>query len=120
MNKYIDFLKKLKKGEVKNDFEDPEKFRASAIKKFKYWFIVENNFPYDAIAKESHMILPIRKVEFDWDLLTKEELEEFNELKKTYISEKYDVVYENLPSGRSMPMWFHVHLLILKRDIIKK
>lgn len=86
------------------------------IKDFKYWVILENEFPYDAIATVSHMISPKREVFFDWALLTKEELDEFNELKSTYIKENYDVLWENLPSGQTIKAHFHLHLIVLKRE----
>jgi hypothetical protein len=53
------------------------------ITSFKHWHIMENLFPYDAIAEINHMIFPKRKVAFNWDLLSKEEREELEELKKT-------------------------------------
>lgn len=85
------------------------------IKDFNYWFIVANDFPYDAIATVNHMIFTKREVPFRWELLSSEERAEYEEIKRTYISDKYDVVYENLPSGQTKPGHFHLHLLVLKR-----
>lgn len=34
------------------------------IKEFEHWFIIENDFPYDAIATVNHMIFTKRKVAF--------------------------------------------------------
>lgn len=90
------------------------------LKQFDYWLIMDNLFPYDAIAEVNHMIFPKRKVAFDWDLLSQEERNELEELKKTYISEHYDVLYENLPSGQTKPGYFHLHLLKLKRSSVEE
>ncbi len=85
------------------------------IKEFKYWLIIENEFPYDAIAELHHMLVPKRSVAFDWDLLSREELEEYNFIRKEYLPELYELIWENLPKNRTIPEHFHVHLLRLKR-----
>ncbi len=118
MVKYIKTIQERSKAKVKIDpFEN---IQDRAIKKFKYWFIVENDFPYDGVATVSHMILPIRRVVFKWDLLTKEEREELDELKKTYISDNYDAIQENMPSRQTVPGYFHLHLLTFKREKYKE
>lgn len=91
-------------------------YTETILKEFKYWKIVPNDFPYDAIADINHMIFPKRDFKFDWSLMNNEERDELDYLKnKGYIAEHYDVVYENLPSGQTMPGRFHLHLLKLKR-----
>ncbi len=87
------------------------------IKEFNNWVIVENEFPYDAVASVSHMIATKREVGFDWDLLTTEEREEYELIKKTYLSEHYDAIWENLPRGSTVAHHFHLHLIVLKREI---
>ncbi len=87
-----------------------------AIEVFKYWMIIPNDFPYDAIATKHDMLFTRRKVAFDWSLLTDEELQELMELKKGFINDTYDVFYENLPRGQTLPSHFHLHLLTLKRS----
>jgi hypothetical protein len=101
------------KGEKVNIFSEWEK---SLIKEFKHWVIIKNEFPYDAIAKTSHMLSTKREVAFDWNLLNEEEIKEFNELKNNYIKENYEVLWENLPKGQTQPGHFHLHLLVLKRE----
>ncbi len=86
------------------------------VKDFKYWVIIDNEFPYDAIATVSHMISPKREVAFDWELLNEDEKSEFEEIKNSYIKANYDVLWENLPSGQTIKGHFHLHLIVLKRE----
>lgn len=88
----------------------------NAIREFDHWFIIENDFPYDAIATTHHLLFTKRKVAFEWDLLTQEEREELEYLKKEFFNNEYDVFYENLPKGQTLRSHFHLHLLILKRS----
>jgi hypothetical protein len=62
------------------------------------------------------MIVTKRIVPFDWRLLTPEEEKEIEFLKETYLNEHYEVVWENLPKGQTVPGHFHLHLLVLKRS----
>ncbi len=111
MKKYFDYLNNIKDVKNEKPFSDIED---RAIKKFKYWIIVENNFPYDAIAEISHLLFTRREVAFNWKLLTKDEREELIEIKSEYLSKHYDTVFENLPSIQSAPGHFHLQLLKLK------
>jgi len=86
-----------------------------AIEVFDHWMIIPNDFPYDAVSIQHDMLFTRRPAVFDWDLLNQEELKELSLLKKTHIAESYDVFYENLPKGRTVPGHFHIHLLKLKR-----
>jgi len=97
------------------DFKPFNAFEQPIIKGFEHWFIIDNDFPYDAIATVNHMLFTKRKVPFQWELLTDEERSEFDEIKRTYIADKYDVVYKNLPKGQTKPGHFHLRLLLLKR-----
>ena len=114
-DKYREFGEKIKKGEIKSDFDNIEKLKERTVKEFKYWFIIENRFPYDAISNIHHILLPKRKVKFDWNLLNQEELNELKEIREKYLSNHYDALYESLGSKRSYDEWFHLQLLILKR-----
>lgn len=116
MSEYMRMSEERKaKGEKINPFLNWEE---SLIKEFKNWVIIKNDFPYDAIATTSHMISTKREVAFDWNLLNEEEIEEFNELKNNYIKQNYEVLWENLPKGQTLPGHFHLHLLVLKREDI--
>ncbi len=114
MDKYIEKMIERRDLSVPvNPFLD---WKANCVKEFNYWFIIKNEFPYDAISITNHMIATKRVVPFDWRLLTEEEEKEIELLKETYINENYDVVWENLPKGQTIPSHFHLHLLVLKRE----
>ena len=114
MDKYIQAGKeRAKMSNPPNPFADLD---AIALKTFKYWIIVPNDFPYDAIATTSHLLFTKRKVAFDWSLLTQEEIAELESLRKTYFNEHYDLLWENLPKGQTVPGHFHLHLLTLRRE----
>ena len=114
MNKYIEYIKDC--AQMDNPPKPFADIDESSIKTFKYWLILPNRFPYDAIAEQSHMLLTRRRVAFDWTLLSNKELIELQELRETYINEHYDVMWENLPKGQTVPGHFHLHLLNLKRE----
>ncbi len=116
MNKYMEMSNnKREKGESVNPFLN---WQDSLVKEFTHWVIIENGFPYDAIASVSHMLSTKRAVAFDWNLLNEDEKSEFELIKHTYLKETYDVLWENLPRGATFPAHFHLHLLILRREDI--
>lgn len=94
------------------------RWHENLVKEFNHWVIVTNEFPYDAVAQVSHMIATKREVGFDWDLLTNEERDEYELIKKTYLAEHYDAIWENLPRGSTVAHHFHLHLIVLKREEI--
>lgn len=112
MRKYINFIENRKEVTSLSIFDDDSR----SLIQFKYWKIVENEFPYDAIASVNHMLVLKRKEKFDWRLLSEQELLEYRDLQYGYIQEKYDVIYENLPASQTVPGRFHIHLLKLIRD----
>ena len=116
MKEYMDIMNYRKENGIKyNPFVTYEKTK---IKEFNHWIILQNEFPYDAIANVSHMIATKREVPFDWKLLKNEEKQELETIKNEYLSKKYDVIWENLPKGQTVPGHFHLHLLVLKREEI--
>lgn len=114
MNKYIQITEERRLSNPDFDpFADKENI---VVKEFNYWRIIENDFPYDIIASVSHILITKRKVSFDWGLLIEDELDELEHIKKTYLSEHYDLIWENLPRGKTVPEHFHLNLLVLKRE----
>lgn len=96
-NKYVDFIESGK----------PAKF--TLIKEWKRWNLVENAFPYDAIARQHHLLFPKRQFTHERSM-SLAELFEFNNIKKE-ISGSYDSILENFESARSIPLHFHYHLI---------
>ncbi len=84
------------------------------IEEFKYWRIVENLFPYDAIARVHHMILPKRHASDDE--LSSEEKEEFDSIKESYIQQTYEFLIEPMRHRRSIPAHSHLHLIVAKEE----
>lgn len=114
MTKYIARGNALRQGEK---FNNPfENWQDCLVKEFEHWVIIENEFPYDAVATTSHMISTKRMVTFDWKLLNAEEIVELQKIKEGYIKDNYDVLWENLPRGSTFPAHFHLHLMVLKRE----
>lgn len=114
MDRYMKVMKERKEqGIIPDHFTN---YQHLLIKEFKNWVIIENEFPYDAVATTSHMISTKREVRLEWKLLNKEEREEYEIIKEEYLKNNYDAVWENFPSGQTLPHHFHLHLLILKRE----
>lgn len=122
MKKYATFnaerLAKIEGGEkVYPAYDDPNEPR---IAEFKYWYILDNFYPYDTIAEVHHIIVLKRHVALKWSLLNQEERDELEELKVNgYINKHYDTLLENLPVAQTVPGRFHLHLILLKRFEVK-
>jgi hypothetical protein len=117
MDRYIAHA--AERAKIENPPNPFENIEEMAIKSFNHWVIVPNEFPYDAIATTSHLLFTKRTVPFDWTLLNTDELEELESLRKTYLNEHYDLIWENLPKGQTVPGHFHLHVLILKREKVE-
>ncbi len=87
--------------------------RAKSIKKFKYWRVVNNLFPYNRIAKVNHIIIPKRHVTYE--KLNGVEKKEFNLIKSTYIEKEYQLIMEATNKRKSIPEHFHIQLIVLKK-----
>ena len=85
------------------------------IKKYKYWNLFVNDFPYDMVFKVHHLLAPKRHVT-DFMFLKPEEKKEYYELRKKFYK-KYGVLLENLGSEKSIKNHFHVHLLIYRKNL---
>ncbi len=82
----------------------------NVLKSFKYWKILENDFPYDKIAAADHLLVLLRHA--DEKELNENEIEELEQLKETYINAEYEYIIEGLRKKQSIPNHFHVHLII--------
>lgn len=84
----------------------------NSIMIFKYWKIIENQFPYDRISTIHHMIVPIRHVRFGE--LSMDEISELEQIKRNEIDKVYECIIESTALTQSVPEHFHLHLLVLK------
>lgn len=104
--KYREHLKSIKKGVCLL-------CEREGLVKFKYWKIIQNNFPYGKIAKKHHMLLPLRHIKEEF--LEKKEIKEFNEIKNVYMKDTdYNYIMEATQRTKSQPEHFHLHLITLK------
>lgn len=87
---------------------------AVLIAEFENWRIIQNDFPYDRIAKTHHMIVPKRHVEEAE--ISEEGWQEYRELKSGYINDNYEYIFESTNHRKSIPAHFHLHLLETKDD----
>jgi len=83
-----------------------------ASQTFTYWKIIPNDFPYDLIAKEHDMIVPLHHVREEE--LTIDELREYAEIKENQLR-KYDYIVEPIEGTKSIPKHHHLHLIVGKK-----
>lgn len=97
----------------KNKTEDCAICRLEPLHSFKYWKIIENEYPYDLIAEKHHMIASFRHV--DENGLSIEEKEELSEIKNDFLAKgKYNFLFEAIGNTKTIPAHFHLHLIELK------
>lgn len=80
-----------------------------AIHTFTHWVLKENRFPYDMAYGKHHLLMPLREVS-ERDQLHVHEKEELEHIIRYFIYPNYDLWFENSPSRRSVPTWYHLHL----------
>ena len=76
---------------------------------FKYWKVITNDFPYDAIASRHDLLVTLQHTTDKQ--LTPEELQELQEIKTDHISKKYDYMMESMPGNKTIPEHHHLHLI---------
>lgn len=85
----------------------------TVVKKYNHWIMIENDFPYDKLAKVHRLLLSKRHIGKEKDL-TMEEVSELIHI-KNYLLEKDDYEFmENNIRRKSIQGHFHIHLLIWK------
>lgn len=85
--------------------------RENSLETFKFWKIIQNDFPYDRIAETHHMVIPLRHINEEG--LTEDELQEFHKIKHSKLQE-YDLIVEATSRNKSIPAHFHLHLITTK------
>jgi len=83
---------------------------------YKYWFIVKNEFPYDAKHETSDMLVCKRHVQHLRELTVDEMLEVFSLLDEIKRKNLYHQQVMNSDKRQSMPLHIHWHLLNFKKS----
>jgi len=84
------------------------------ITEFKHWVIVQNQYPYDAVADEHHLLAPKVHVP-DTDDLDVDDLTEYQDVVIPYLEDRYDFIGQNTPHNQTQPQHVHLHLLTWAR-----
>lgn len=100
---------KKRQGNKYNMFNFPK------VKEYKFWIIVENEFPYDKVAEVHHLLIPKRKFANESEMKN-EEYEELMAIKKE-VSDLgvYSSISENLHKERTILDHYHLHLIKYKK-----
>lgn len=88
---------------------------AKPVKDYKYWKIVENEFPYDEVAETTHIVSPKRHLTETG--LTWREMSELQNVKDD-IHKEYDMILENAHKNKLIPGHYHLQLLKLKERML--
>lgn len=97
----IQYQKDRQKGNTRDLLDEP------ILTQYKYFRLIDNRYPYDAIFQVHHMLIPNRLVGAS-DKFTREEKTELEELRKTLFT-KYSTVIENYIARTNTALW-HIHL----------
>ena len=102
---YKKYLFKQKKDSI---------FHLKVVKQYKYWRIVKNEYPYDAIASRHDLLVPERQIK-DIFLITKKEWQELKTLWRSFINNRhYDCILIPLPWSQTFKGRIHFHLIKIK------
>lgn len=101
---YTKRLKAIEGGSYVFDF-----LKLPIIKKWDYWILVKNEFPYDKIAQTHDLLIPTRFFS-DVDEMEDLELNELYDIKEE-LADDYDVYCEATKSSRTVPEHFHIHCI---------
>lgn len=84
--------------------------KATSLKEFTHWRILENQYPYNRIAKTHHLISLRRHA--DENNLTVPEYNELYEIKRL-LKDDYDILFENTLKRKSIREHFHIHAIVI-------
>jgi len=84
-------------------------------KKFRYWFICENRYPYTLVASKHDLLACKRHIKTLNDLTTAEIVELESITYQIFKRElDYDQITFNVPHRQSTPFHLHFHLIKIK------
>lgn len=86
--------------------------RDTIVREYTHWYIIKNNFPYDAVATRHDMLVP-KRVFGSLSDATAVERAEYEEIISALEDEKmYDCIIVNFSKERSVHKHFHTHLIV--------
>ena len=98
------------------DFVQLKESLNNPLKDFGFWILIEDNYPWDNIAKVHHLLFPKRVFCFEKDM-NEEERENLNKIISDNCGE-YELIVRKLDllgiTNRSVKWHYHIHLLKLK------
>ena len=104
LKRYHDKRKKLGK-----EFSNVDLTKLECVRRYFYWTLVKNEFPYDKITKRHDMLVPLRKFPKEGNMTMLEWCELMN-IKKE-IEKDYDSFLENTFHRRVLSNIFHLHCI---------
>ena len=117
---FFKYMKRMKENKCKTGVNLIERIGKEPVDEYKYWVIIEDEFPFDKIAKVHHLLIP-KRVFMESTDMTKEEKEEMEYLIGNELPKKYDYILNKLDGrSRSFPDHFHIHLLEIKKTEYKE
>lgn len=99
-NKYLKYL--LNNPNIAVSFLEEQ-----SIKEWKHWKIIKNKFPYD--VKTHHLLIP-KNISSNFNNISLLEEKEYHIIKEE-ISSEYDTFIINTSRARTVPTWWHEHLI---------
>lgn len=97
-------------AKAKNQRELIPLSREPVIKRWNFWKLITNRFPYDVAFQTHHILIPTRQVAEKSDL-TKYENDELEEILTYFVEPVYDMYFINTKAKRSVKNLFHIHLV---------
>lgn len=77
----------------------------------EFWQIIDNQFPYDAIAMKHHLLVPKRHVANEESMTQRERFDLIRLFWLLEQSGRYDSITRNMAHQQSCPQHLHYHLL---------
>lgn len=87
--------------------------KEAPLKEWQHWLLIENEFPYTAVFKTSHMLVPRREI--SRKQISADEQKELDEIIDE-VERKYDAMMINFPTKQSIKHHHHIHLLSYKEN----
>ena len=84
------------------------------VKDWKYWVLVENEFPYDKISVRHSLLVPRRHFTEDENMSSDERQELFFIKAEFKMSKEFDAILENIKHNRTVPDIYHIHCFKFK------